>query len=86
MNEIKSNGEVRQYRGEVTAVENGKGVLDVDTVKGCSCGMASYPSGGCYGECYANKAARRYGIDFSTVWRRDITLGELYEHTITRAS
>lgn len=23
----------------------------------------------------------RYGIDFTAVWREDITLGELYEHT-----
>lgn len=23
----------------------------------------------------------RYGIDFTAVWRDDITLGELYEHT-----
>ena len=28
----------------------------------------------------------RYGIDFDTVWRDDITLGELYEHTQTRAA
>jgi hypothetical protein len=23
----------------------------------------------------------RYGVDISTFWREDITLGELYEHT-----
>jgi hypothetical protein len=52
------------YRPYLTAMENGKGVLDVDTVKGCSLGMAVYPQGGCYGECYANKTASRYGLDF----------------------
>jgi hypothetical protein len=54
-----------QYLPVLTVVENGKGVLDVDTVKGCTMGMKSYPEGGCYGECYANKNAKRYGIDFS---------------------
>ena len=29
---------------------------------------------------------KRYGIDLNTIWREDITLGELYEHTRTRAS
>ena len=29
---------------------------------------------------------RRYGIDLRAVWREDITLGELYEHTRTRAA
>lgn len=57
---------LRQYLPILTAVENGKGVLDVDTVKGCSLGMLAYPHGGCYGECYAAKTAARYGIDFST--------------------
>lgn len=56
----------KQYRGYLTAAENFKGVLDVDTVKGCTAGMAAYPDGGCYGECYANKIASRYGIDFTT--------------------
>ena len=26
---------------------NGKGVLDLDTVKGCELGMRAYPDGGC---------------------------------------
>lgn len=56
----------RKYRPVLTATENRKGVLDVDTVKGCICGMAAYPGGGCYGECYARKTAAMYGIDFST--------------------
>lgn len=53
------------YRLYLTATENGKGVLDVDTVKGCTLGMAAYPAGGCYGECYAYKTAHRYGMDFT---------------------
>jgi len=29
---------------------------------------------------------KRYGIDFTAIWREDITLGELYEHTKRRAA
>lgn len=53
------------YRPFVTASANGKGVLDVDTVKGCELGMQAYPDGGCYGECYAQKTAHRFGRDFT---------------------
>ena len=61
--EIKDG--IRQYRPILTACHNGKGVLDVDTVKGCRCGITKYPDGGCYSECYAYKTAHQYGIDFS---------------------
>ena len=53
------------YSDVLTVVENGKGVLDADTVKGCTMGMMKYPNGGCYGECYAYKNAKTYGFDFS---------------------
>lgn len=63
--------DTKRYLPILTAVENQKGVLDVDTVKGCAAGMNAHPNGGCYGECYANKNARRYGLDFSvSVTRR----------------
>jgi len=54
----------RRYSNVLTVSVNRKGVLDVDTVKGCERGMAAYPKGGCYGECYAQKNARTYGFDF----------------------
>jgi hypothetical protein len=57
----------------LTAIENEKGVLDVDTVKGCTLGMRAYPNGGCYGECYAQKTAARYGIDFRVSVSRKLT-------------
>jgi hypothetical protein len=63
----------RQYKPILTAVENQKGVLDVDTVKGCTAGMRAYPDGGCYGECYAQKTAARYGIDFTVSVSRKLT-------------
>lgn len=63
----------KQYIPLITAVENQKGVLDVDTVKGCSSGMNANPNGGCYNDCYAYKTASRYGIDFTTSISRKLT-------------
>jgi hypothetical protein len=62
----------RQYQPVLTVSENQKGVLDVDTVKGCTLGMRAQ-EGGCYGECYANKIAERYGIDFTVSVSRKLT-------------
>lgn len=72
-NNIKVIHNNKTYNPILTAVENQKGVLDVDTVKGCELGMKSRPDGGCYGECYANKIAKRYGIDFSVSVSRKLT-------------
>ena len=76
------------YRPVLTVIENGKGVLDVDTVKGCTEGMRAYPNGGCYGECYAYKAANRYGIDFSKSVSRKLlpSRAALIFHTIKKHS
>jgi hypothetical protein len=57
---------VRKYSDHLTADINQKGVLDVDTVKGCTAGMAALPGVGCYHGCYAAKIANFRGIDFST--------------------
>ncbi len=64
--------QLRQYQPFLTVSENQKGVLDVDTVKGCTLGMRAH-EGGCYGECYANKIAERYGIDFTVSVSRKLT-------------
>ena len=63
----------RLYQPFLTASENQKGVLDVDTVKGCTAGIGARPNGGCYNECYAQKIATRYGIDFSVSVSRKLT-------------
>lgn len=63
----------KKYKPILTAVENQKGVLDVDTVKGCTAGMRAHKNGGCYETCYANTIAERYGIDFSTSVSRKLT-------------
>ncbi|MCA1788745.1 MAG: hypothetical protein LC667_02490 [Thioalkalivibrio sp.] len=56
---------LRRYSNILTVAANHKGVLDVDTVKGCTEGTKAYPDG-CYGECYAKRIADRYGFDFTT--------------------
>jgi hypothetical protein len=64
----------------LTVSENRKGVIDIDTTKGCYYGMMKYPNGGCYGECYAKKIADLYGYDFGvSVSRRLLDR----EHTAT---
>ena len=55
----------RRYKDTLTATINAKGVLDVDTVKGCTAGMNARPDGGCYNACYAAKIANFRGIDFT---------------------
>ena len=62
----------KTYSHVLTVTRNGKGVIDVDTVKGCTLGMGAYPDGGCYNECYANKTAYRYGLDFTKSISRKI--------------
>ena len=74
-NETSTN---HQYHSLLTASENRKGVLDVDTVKGCTLGLQNHING-CYGECYAYKNARRYGIDFSKSVSRKGSLRHLGE-------
>lgn len=60
----------KKYRPVISACENEKGVLDVDSVKGCSDGIGRYGERGCYGECYAKKIADRYGITFQSTSRK----------------
>lgn len=55
---------MNEYRGELTASVNAKGVIDVDTVKGCQDGMAAYPHRGCYSLCYAQRIAVMRGFNF----------------------
>lgn len=55
----------RRFSERLTVDVNRKGVLDVDTVKGCRLGMGAHPNGGCYQCCYAAKMAALYGYDFA---------------------
>jgi hypothetical protein len=56
---------LRNYRDVLTADVNDKGVLDIDTVKGCTMGMAARKAHGCYDACYAATIAKFRGIDFA---------------------
>ena len=79
----------RRYSDELTAVVNAKGVLDVDTVKGCTAGMNARPDGGCYNACYAAKIANFRGMDFNTaVTRRVYTAAqrEKIQNTVRKNS
>lgn len=63
---------LRRYQELLTADVNVKGVLDVDTVKGCTAGMNARPAAGCYDACYAAKIAKFRGIDFSVAVTRTV--------------
>ena len=80
----------RRYHDSITASVNLKGCMDVDTVKGCTPGMRARTDG-CYGECYANKIATRYGIAFGQSvkrgfvdqWQhRDVLVRQLRAHPL----
>jgi hypothetical protein len=61
---------MRNYNDTISLVKNGRGVYCIDTTIGCSSGISHTP-GGCYGDCYAARIAKRYGHDFSkTVLRK----------------
>lgn len=55
---------MRNYTTHISLQKNGRGIWDLDTVKGCYYGIKKNKNG-CYSECYANKIAKRYNIDFS---------------------
>lgn len=70
---FKKEHGLRLYSPFLSASENRKGVLEVDSVKGCTFGMSNYKNGGCYDSCYAASIAKLYGIDFSKSISRKIT-------------
>jgi len=75
---------LKSYLPVLSIESNRKGVLTVDTIKGCYWGMKTYPGGGCYGVCYANKTAKLYGFDFSTSVVRSIIKKERIEKEIKK--
>jgi hypothetical protein len=81
--EIREDRRSDRYGKILTVCVNRKGVIDVDTVKGCTLGMLNYPIDGCYGECYAVKNARRCGIDFSESVTRQFS-GREHRDTLVR--
>ena len=54
----------KPYLSRIALQKNSRGVWCLDTSMGCASGMASEP-GGCYGDCYAARAAKLYSHDFT---------------------
>jgi hypothetical protein len=61
---------MNQYSKYISLSNNGRGVSILDTSIGCSSGMAN-TDGGCYGDCYSARSAKRYGYDFTKTVFRD---------------
>lgn len=75
---------MRGYSNVLTADVNQKGVLDVDTVKGCTSGMTARPDRGCYNACYAENIAKFRGLDFTRSVVRKV-FGSAHAESIVRA-
>lgn len=73
---------MKQYKNTISLSKNGRGIWDLDTVKGCASGLKNHVNG-CYGDCYAMKTAQRYGIDFSTSVERHF-IDEAHKQHIIR--
>lgn len=61
---------MKPYSNKISLVKNGRGVYCIDTTMGCESGM-NQTNGGCYGDCYAARIAKRYGHDFSKTILRE---------------
>ncbi len=61
---------MRPYSTKIALIRNSRGVYCIDSIMGCPSGLKDNPRG-CYGDCYAARTAKRYGIDFSTAVLRD---------------
>jgi len=60
---------MKRYNPTISLSKNSRGCYILDTVKGCRvCGVRP---GGCYGECYAQKIASRYKLEFNNPVIRD---------------
>ena len=73
---------MKTYKSKISLSKNGRGIWDLDTIKGCESGLLENPKG-CYGDCYSLKTAKRYGIDFSKSIERHF-LNEAHRLQIVR--
>lgn len=63
---------LRAFADTLTIDINQKGVLDIDTVKGCAAGIGAHGPKGCYQACYAANIAKFRGFDFSQAITRTL--------------
>ena len=73
---------MKTYKTTISLSKNGRGIWDLDTIKGCESGMLENPKG-CYGDCYSFKIANRYGIDFKQSIKRSF-LDEAHRQSIIK--
>jgi hypothetical protein len=73
---------MKKYKSIITLSKNERGIWDLDTIKGCKTGIELNQKG-CYGDCYAAKTAKRYGIDFSISVNREF-INEAHRKQIVR--
>lgn len=73
---------MKNYKNIISLSKNERGIWDLDTIKGCKSGIDENPNG-CYGDCYAYKTAKRYGIDFSKSIERHF-INDLHKKQIVK--
>lgn len=61
---------MRTYSNIISLSKNSRGIYSLDPTMGCSSGM-KLSKNGCYNDCYAARASRVYGYDFSKTVKRD---------------
>lgn len=74
---------MNKYSNKIALVENVRGIWDLDPIKGCKHGMKAHKNG-CYGACYANRAAVSRGYDFADSTLRDFESIEHLRSTIKK--
>jgi hypothetical protein len=74
---------MRTYKNIISLSKNERGIWDLDTIKGCKSGLLNNQNG-CYGDCYALKTAKRYGIDFSVSVERNF-IDEAHKNSIVKS-
>lgn len=73
---------MREYSTKISLTKNARGVYSLDPSIGCAIGMAN-EVGGCFNDCYAAKASKLYGYDFSKTVLRDFE-SETHRRSIVR--
>lgn len=73
---------MKTYKSIITLNCNSRGVYSLDPVMGCYSGTKDNKNG-CYNDCYAVKAARIHGYDFSKIVLRNFE-NESHRNTIIR--
>ena len=74
---------IKNYSNKIALIKNSRGIYSLDTTIGCKSGM-EYQIGGCYGDCYAAKSAKRYGYNFNNTILRNFIDNNHKKNIITK--